>query len=60
VKANVYNSLGQKVATLVDGIYTPGTYEVKWNAEGMSNGTYFCKAEFYNNKTITHKMTLLK
>lgn len=60
VKAYVYNSLGQKVSTLVDGIYSPGQYEVTWNAEGMSNGTYFCKVEFYNNKTITHKMTLLK
>jgi hypothetical protein len=37
----VYDILGRKVASLVDGIKPAGSYLTTWNASGMSSGVYF-------------------
>jgi glucose/arabinose dehydrogenase len=37
----VYDVLGRVVATLVNETKSPGSYEVEWNAEGVSSGMYF-------------------
>ncbi|QQS35947.1 MAG: SBBP repeat-containing protein [Ignavibacteriales bacterium] len=37
----VYDILGNKVATLVNESKPAGTYEVEFNAEGLSSGMYF-------------------
>ncbi|MCC6866489.1 MAG: T9SS type A sorting domain-containing protein [Ignavibacteria bacterium] len=55
----VFNSLGQKIASLVNQSLAPGTYSVEWNASNYSSGLYFCKiraGDFYETK----KMILLK
>ena len=39
----VYNTLGQRVSTLVDQHQPPGYYEVLYDASGMSSGVYFCR-----------------
>ncbi|MBC7187928.1 MAG: T9SS type A sorting domain-containing protein [Calditrichaeota bacterium] len=55
----VYNMLGQKVATLVNGYYQPGTYAATWDASTMASGVYFYKitaGEF----TAVKKMTLVR
>ena len=39
----VYNSLGEKVALLVDGVLPAGPHTVEWNAEGYPAGVYFCE-----------------
>jgi hypothetical protein len=36
----VYNTLGQQVATLVDEVKRPGSYEVTLNASGLASGVY--------------------
>jgi len=59
VTLNVFNILGQKVATLVNGIKTSGNYEVSFDAAKLSTGVYIYRLEAGNN-TITKKMTLLK
>ena len=59
VKLSVYNILGQKVATLVNGTKAAGTYEVSWNASKLSSGVYVYRLEAGNN-IIAKKMTLLK
>ena len=56
---DVYNVMGQKVATLYDGYRDAGIYSVRWDASGFSNGIYFdvMKAEDF---TKTEKMMLIK
>ena len=41
VELSVYNSLGEKVAMLVNGEKEVGVHEVEWNASNMSSGVYF-------------------
>ncbi len=46
VKINIFNSLGQKVKTLLDKVQSTGTHEVAWDAtddygNNVSSGTYF-------------------
>lgn len=55
----VYNSLGELIATLASGHMNAGTYEVNFNAAGLSSGVYFCELSGMN-KRIVGKMTLSK
>jgi len=59
VRLEVYNILGQKVATLVDGEQTPGYRSVSWNAQDMASGVYFYKLTASEFASI-RKMILLK
>ena len=58
-KLDVYNLLGQKVATLVDGFKLPGRFRVQWDASEFASGVYFYKLSRGEN-TTTRKMILLK
>ncbi|MCO6472327.1 MAG: S8 family serine peptidase, partial [Melioribacteraceae bacterium] len=40
VKLSVYNTLGEVVSELVNGIEEAGYYEVEWRAENISSGLY--------------------
>ena len=60
----VYDLTGKKVATLVSGTYTPGTYKVEWNAvnnagDGIVSGMYIYRY-ISSEKAITRKMLYLK
>ncbi|GJQ63287.1 MAG: hypothetical protein SCALA702_23400 [Melioribacteraceae bacterium] len=59
VKLSVYNILGQKVATLLNGHQAAGTVNVKWNAGNIASGLYIYRLEVGNN-AVAKKMTLLK
>ncbi len=41
VTLKVYDVLGNEVTTLVDGYKSVGSYEVEFNAAGLSSGVYF-------------------
>jgi hypothetical protein len=41
VTLKVFNVLSQEVATLVDDVKDPGTYETSWDASSMASGVYF-------------------
>jgi hypothetical protein len=59
VRLEVFDILGQRVATLVDGPQLAGFHRVAWNAAGLSSGLYFARlqaGEFVETK----KLTLLK
>lgn len=60
VNLTVYNLLGQKVATLIDGkTMTSGSHSVGFNASALSSGVYLYRLEagsFVSNK----RMTLIK
>ena len=59
VELYITNALGQKVGSLVNGKYTAGTHEVKFNADGLASGTYFYTLKS-GDVIKTKKMTLLK
>jgi hypothetical protein len=59
VELDVYNMIGQKVVTLVNGNYNPGTYDVVWDGSNASSGIYYYRL-VTTDKTETKKMTLLK
>lgn len=41
VTLNIFNSIGQEIAKLVNEIKEPGTYSVRWSASGLPSGVYF-------------------
>jgi hypothetical protein len=45
VDLSIYNSLGQKVATLVTGKQSAGFHQVEWDASGFASGVYFYKLQ---------------
>lgn len=45
VKLEIYNILGQKVATPVDEEKNAGRYEVRWDAARFSTGVYFYRLQ---------------
>ena len=59
VKLNVYNSLGEEVAELVNGNISAGNHQVTFDASHLSSGLYFYRmaaGSFFEVK----KMILLK
>lgn len=64
VKIELFNDLGQLVATLVDGMQEPGTHTVSWDGRATSgepapSGVYFYRLET-DGGLQTKKMILLK
>jgi hypothetical protein len=59
VKLTVYNILGQKVATLVDGYMNQGPQSVTFNASKLTSGVYFYRLEA-GSFTANKKMLLVK
>lgn len=59
VEISVYNILGNKVATLVNGYKSAGRHTVVFNASSLSSGTYFYKL-VTNEFSLTKKMLMLK
>jgi len=59
VTLEVFDVLGRKVATLVNGVMQPGYYTAEFNASNMSSGIYFYR---FSSPvvTFTKKMMLLK
>lgn len=59
VTLRVFNSLGQQVATLVEGRQAPGTHRVSFNASHLAGGAYFYRLSV-DDRTVTREMVLLK
>jgi hypothetical protein len=59
VELTIYNTLGQKISTLVSEKQSAGKHNVEWNAQGLPSGVYICclgtETEF-----MARKVTLLK
>jgi len=59
VKLEVYNIIGQKVATLVDEIRQVGYYSERFDAKNLASGLYFYRLST-NEVSFLKKMTILK
>lgn len=55
----VFNILGQKVATLYDDYQTAGEHSVRWEAEDMTSGIYFIRLSS-GESSLTGRLILLK
>jgi len=56
VSLRVFNTLGQEVASLMNGEKEAGTYQVTWNAAGMPSGVYIYRLQaggFVESKKLT-------
>tara|TARA_R110000868_G_scaffold378658_3_gene644170 strand:+ start:23735 stop:26761 length:3027 start_codon:yes stop_codon:yes gene_type:complete len=59
VRLEVFDMLGQKVATLVDGVHTSGEYNISFDASTLSSGIYFYRL-ISDDQMLINKMLLIK
>jgi hypothetical protein len=59
VTLSVYNVLGQRVATLVDGRQTAGRKEHTLDASSLSSGVYFLRLDT-KNEVVTERLTIVR
>ena len=64
VRIDVFNTLGQQVATLANEAQTRGEYRIEWNGTndagtGVPTGIYLLRLN-YDNEVLTHKVTFMK
>jgi hypothetical protein len=59
MEVEVYNLLGQVVATLANGYMDMGTYTLTWDASDAASSMYFVKAQA-DGFTKTQKLMLIK
>jgi hypothetical protein len=59
VRIDVYNSLGERVATLVDGPQGAGTHEVNFNGGSLASGMYLYRLKAGSFQE-TKRMLLVK
>jgi arabinogalactan endo-1,4-beta-galactosidase len=56
---DIYNTLGEEVARLVDRYVTAGSHRINWSAQNFSSGIYFCRI-ISGNFLETKKIVLLR
>ena len=65
VKLSVYNARGNKIKTLVDGLFSAGNHTADWNGANDNNslvasGVYFYQIQVDDEKSTLRKMQFLK
>lgn len=60
VKLEVFNIVGQKVATLYDGQKAAGSYVVSWDSKDLASGVYFYRLSVDDQVVATKKALLMK
>ncbi len=58
-KLEIFNSLGEKVFTLISEMLSPGVYKYRWDAGKYSSGVYFYRITA-GNFVQTKKLLLIK
>ena len=59
IRVAVYNVLGQQVRVLVDGSMAAGTHQVRFDAQGLSNGVYLLRMDTPTGNYV-QQMLLMK
>jgi len=60
VELSIYNTMGQKVRTLVNEKQEAGSYSVNFNAAGLSSGVYFYRLKTNQGFSQIKKMILMR
>ena len=65
VNVDIYDVLGRRVTSLVDGIQAPNHYVMQWNASNVSSGMYFLRIRAHSqdgseNFNAVKKLLLMK
>jgi hypothetical protein len=60
VKIDIYNILGQPLATLLDAVRPAGYHTVTFNGQGYSSGMYFYRLKTEGKQVFLKKMILMK
>lgn len=60
VKLEIFNALGQRITTLVNGRMPAGQHSATWEARDVPSGIYFYKLEAGGAFSQTRKMVLMK
>jgi hypothetical protein len=59
VRLSVYNTLGEKVADLADGLMNAGVHSMTFDASNISSGVYICSLQA-GNYSAAKKRLLVK
>ncbi len=59
VKVEVFNSIGEKISTLVNGVQNAGNHTVQFNGKELASGVYLLKLKAGNFVSVK-KMVLIK
>ena len=59
VSLDIYNLLGEKVASLANGYMDAGQHSINWDASTFSSGVYMYRLQA-GDEVFTRKMSLLK
>jgi hypothetical protein len=59
VSIDVFNVLGERVATLVEGVQEAGTHLIEWNGTSLPSGVYICRLRA-GPQSAAIKMLLLR
>jgi hypothetical protein len=59
IRVEIYNIVGQRVATLFEGAQQAGGHSISWDASGFPSGVYFARLEA-GDYSKSQKMVLLK
>jgi hypothetical protein len=60
VKLAIYDQLGRRVETLIDGIYPAGDHQAVWVADAYPAGIYFCRMRSQDGKVISIELQKTK
>jgi len=60
VAIKIFNSMGQIIKTIDEGVKEKGTYSTHFNAGGLVNGMYFYTIQVNGKQTDTKKMNLIR
>jgi len=60
VSLRIYNLLGQVVGVLFEGVETPGSKSIRWDASGIAGGIYFYKLEAITGSNPSKRLSQVR
>lgn len=57
IRLEIFNSIGQRIDTIIEQQLNPGKYKINWEADKYSSGYYFCRLSV--NKYTETKIIIL-
>ncbi len=60
LRMQVFNTLGQEVATLANGRFAGGQHSLTFDASNLTSGVYLVRAQFNGGQALVQKVMLMK